>query len=179
VLIDADNAQPAVIGELLAEVASYGTATVKRAYGDWSPPQLGRWKDVLHVHAIQPVQQFSYTSGKNATDSALIIQRLHAAGHSPAGGGPGCFWLRGAQDAQAVRGRLRLIHLYSDLAVQREPSAPAGRRSCRRPRVRWCQRSRPAQGARCRQSQQFKCGPEGGNHRSESGGRLGVAEPGG
>jgi uncharacterized LabA/DUF88 family protein len=76
VLIDADNAQPGVIAELLAEVASYGTATVKRAYGDWTTPQLGRWKDVLHVHAIQPVQQFSYTSGKNATDSALIIDAM-------------------------------------------------------------------------------------------------------
>jgi hypothetical protein len=75
-LIDADNAQPGVVGELLAEVASYGTATVKRAYGDWTTPQLGRWKDVLHVHAIQPVQQFSYTSGKNATDSALIIDAM-------------------------------------------------------------------------------------------------------
>jgi hypothetical protein len=76
VLIDADNAQPGVIAELLAEIASYGTATVKRAYGDWTTPQLGRWKDVLHVHAIQPVQQFSYTSGKNATDSALIIDAM-------------------------------------------------------------------------------------------------------
>jgi hypothetical protein len=76
VLIDADNAQPGVGGELLTEVASYGTATVKRAYGDWTTPQLGRWKDVLHVHAIQPVQQFSYTSGKNATDSALIIDAM-------------------------------------------------------------------------------------------------------
>jgi hypothetical protein len=76
VLIDADNAQPGVVGELLAEVASYGTATVKRAYSDWTTPQLGRWKDVLHVHAIQPVQQFSYTSGKNATDSALIIDAM-------------------------------------------------------------------------------------------------------
>jgi hypothetical protein len=75
-LIDADNAQPGVVGELLAEVASYGTATVKRAYSDWTTPQLGRWKDVLHVHAIQPVQQFSYTSGKNATDSALIIDAM-------------------------------------------------------------------------------------------------------
>jgi hypothetical protein len=76
VLIDADNAQPKVIGELLAEVARYGAATVKRAYGDWTTPQLGRWKDVLHVHAIQPVQQFSYTNGKNATDSALIIDAM-------------------------------------------------------------------------------------------------------
>jgi hypothetical protein len=76
VLIDADNAQPAVIAELLGEVASYGTATVKRAYGDWTTPQLGRWKEVLHVHAIQPLQQFSYTTGKNATDSALIIDAM-------------------------------------------------------------------------------------------------------
>ena len=76
VLIDADNAQPGVVGALLTEVASYGTATVKRAYGDWTTPQLGRWKEVLHVHAIQPVQQFSYTSGKNATDSALIIDAM-------------------------------------------------------------------------------------------------------
>ncbi len=76
VLIDADNAQPGVVGALLTEAASYGTATVKRAYGDWTTPQLGRWKEVLHVHAIQPVQQFSYTSGKNATDSALIIDAM-------------------------------------------------------------------------------------------------------
>jgi uncharacterized LabA/DUF88 family protein len=76
VLIDADNAQAVVIRELLAEVAQYGTATVKRAYGDWTTPQLGIWKEVLHVHAIQPVQQFCYTTGKNATDSALIIDAM-------------------------------------------------------------------------------------------------------
>jgi hypothetical protein len=76
VLIDADNAQASVISDLLAEVAQYGTATVKRAYGDWTTPQLASWKEVLHVHAIQPVQQFSYTSGKNATDSALIIDAM-------------------------------------------------------------------------------------------------------
>ena len=62
VLIDADNAQASVIAELLAEVAQYGTATVKRAYGDWKTPNLAGWKDVLHVHAIQPVQQFRYTA---------------------------------------------------------------------------------------------------------------------
>lgn len=76
VLIDSDNAQAAVISDLLAEVAQVGTATVKRAYGDWTTPQLGSWKDVLNVHAIVPVQQFSYTSGKNATDSALIIDAM-------------------------------------------------------------------------------------------------------
>jgi len=76
VLIDADNAQATVIAELLAEVARYGTATVKRAYGDWTTPNLSGWKDVLHIHAIQPIQQFRYTTGKNATDSALIIEAM-------------------------------------------------------------------------------------------------------
>lgn len=76
VLVDADNAQASVIAELLTEVASYGTATVKRAYGDWTTPNLAGWKDVLHVHAIQPIQQFRYTTGKNATDSALIIEAM-------------------------------------------------------------------------------------------------------
>jgi uncharacterized LabA/DUF88 family protein len=76
VLIDADNAQASVIQELLAEVSRYGTATIKRAYGDWTTTNLKGWKDVLHKMAIQPVQQFSYTSGKNATDSALIIDAM-------------------------------------------------------------------------------------------------------
>jgi hypothetical protein len=76
VLIDADNAQASVIQELLAEVSRYGTATIKRAYGNWTTPQLGGWKDVLHTFAIQPIQQFNYTTGKNATDSALIIDAM-------------------------------------------------------------------------------------------------------
>jgi uncharacterized LabA/DUF88 family protein len=76
VLIDADNAQPAVIEGLLAEIAKYGTATVKRIYGDWTGPQLKGWKEVLLTHAIQPIQQFRYTTGKNATDSALIIDAM-------------------------------------------------------------------------------------------------------
>lgn len=76
VLIDADNAQPAVVEGLLAEIAKYGTATVKRIYGDWTGPQLRGWKEVLLTHAIQPIQQFRYTTGKNATDSALIIDAM-------------------------------------------------------------------------------------------------------
>ena len=76
VLIDADNAQASVIQELLAEVSRYGTATIKRAYGDWTTQNLRSWKDVLHTMAIQPIQQFSYTSGKNATDSALIFDAM-------------------------------------------------------------------------------------------------------
>ena len=76
VLIDADNAQASVIHELLAEVSRYGTASVKRAYGDWTTTSLKRWKNVLHEMAIQPIQQFSYTTGKNSTDSALIIDAM-------------------------------------------------------------------------------------------------------
>lgn len=76
VLIDADNAQASPIHELLEEVSRYGTASVKRAYGDWSTPQLRKWRDELHTYAIKPIQQFAYTTGKNATDSALIIDAM-------------------------------------------------------------------------------------------------------
>ena len=76
VLIDADNAQPSMSGPLLAEVAKYGTACVKRAYGDWTGTGLRGWKDELLKHAIQPIQQFAYTLGKNATDMAMIIDAM-------------------------------------------------------------------------------------------------------
>ena len=76
VLIDADNAQASVVHELLAEVSRYGTASVKRAYGDWTTTNLKSWKEVLHKMAIQPMQQFSYTKGKNSTDSSLIIDAM-------------------------------------------------------------------------------------------------------
>jgi uncharacterized LabA/DUF88 family protein len=76
VLIDADNAQAALADALLAEIATYGVASVKRVYGDWTLPNLRGWKDVLTQHAIQPVQQFRYTVGKNATDSAMIIDAM-------------------------------------------------------------------------------------------------------
>ncbi|MCW8918619.1 MAG: NYN domain-containing protein [Gammaproteobacteria bacterium] len=76
VLIDADNAQASVCAELLAEISKLGVASVKRAYGDWTTTNLKGWKAHLHKHAIQPVQQFSYTQGKNATDSSLIIDAM-------------------------------------------------------------------------------------------------------
>lgn len=76
VLVDADNASAAVIAAVLAEVATYGTASVKRIYGDWTKPNLGAWKEQLLKHSIQPIQQFSYTTGKNATDSAMIIDAM-------------------------------------------------------------------------------------------------------
>ena len=76
VLIDADNAQASVVAELLAEVAKFGVASIKRAYGDWTTPNLKQWKEHLNSHAIQPIQQFSYTQGKNATDASLIIDAM-------------------------------------------------------------------------------------------------------
>lgn len=76
VLIDADNAQPSITEGLLSEVAKYGLASVKRIYGDWTTPSLTGWKSVLLEHSIQPVQQFRYTVGKNATDSAMIIDAM-------------------------------------------------------------------------------------------------------
>jgi hypothetical protein len=76
VLIDADNAQAAVIEGLLAEIARFGEATVKRIYGDFTAPTSSSWKKVLQQYAIKPVQQFAYTTGKNATDSTLIIDAM-------------------------------------------------------------------------------------------------------
>jgi hypothetical protein len=76
VLIDADNASAAVIGDILSEVASLGTASVKRVYGDFTTSSLHSWRTVLLEHAIQPVQQFRNTVGKNASDSALIIDAM-------------------------------------------------------------------------------------------------------
>jgi len=76
VLIDADNAQPSVIEGLLAEVARFGVASVKRIYGDFTSTRMTQWKAALLRHSISPVQQFAYTSGKNATDSSLIIDAM-------------------------------------------------------------------------------------------------------
>lgn len=76
VLIDADNAWASLVEPLLKEIAKYGSANVKRIYGDWTSPHLNTWKDKLNKFAIQPIQQFTYTSGKNSTDSALIIDAM-------------------------------------------------------------------------------------------------------
>ncbi|MFC3608031.1 NYN domain-containing protein [Stutzerimonas tarimensis] len=76
VLIDADNAPASIVEGLFEEIAKYGVASVKRIYGDWTGPQLGSWKKVLLDHSIQPIQQFAYTRGKNATDSSLIIDAM-------------------------------------------------------------------------------------------------------
>ena len=76
VLIDADNAPRSAIGDVMAEVAVYGTPTIKRIYGDWTTPNLASWKPLLLENAITPVQQYGYTTGKNSTDSAMIIDAM-------------------------------------------------------------------------------------------------------
>jgi uncharacterized LabA/DUF88 family protein len=76
VLIDADNVPPSRIKAMLEEIAKYGTPTFKRIYGDWTSPTKSSWKSVLLPYAITPIQQYSYTTGKNASDSALIIDAM-------------------------------------------------------------------------------------------------------
>lgn len=76
VLIDGDNAQASLLPQILAEVSKVGLITVKRIYGDWTTTNMNSWKPSLHKHAIQPMQQFRYTIGKNATDSAMIIDAM-------------------------------------------------------------------------------------------------------
>ncbi len=76
VLIDGDNIPSKKVKEMLEEIAKYGNATIKRIYGDWTKPNLAGWKSVLLANAITPIQQYSYTVGKNATDSAMIIDAM-------------------------------------------------------------------------------------------------------
>ncbi len=75
-LIDGDNAEPSLFGEMIAEAGKYGLVTIRRIYGDWTTTNMKSWKEILNVHAIQPMQQFRYTTGKNATDSAMIIDAM-------------------------------------------------------------------------------------------------------
>ena len=76
ILIDGDNAQATLIEQILVEAGKYGSATIRRVYGDWTTPNMNSWKDTLNIHAFQPIQQFRYTVGKNATDSAMIIDAM-------------------------------------------------------------------------------------------------------
>jgi hypothetical protein len=76
VLIDGDNIPSGHVKEMMEEIAKYGNPTVKRIYGDWTKPQLSKWKNILLTNAITPIQQYGYTTGKNATDSAMIIDAM-------------------------------------------------------------------------------------------------------
>ena len=122
VLIDADNASRTAMKDVMAEVAVYGTPTIKRIYGDWTSPNMSTWKSILLETAITPIQQYSYTTGKNATDSAMIIDAMdilysgncdgfvlvssdsdfHPAGHPPAGGGDEGVRHGGKENPQAL-----------------------------------------------------------------------------
>ena len=76
VLIDGDNIPSAYVKEMMEEIAKYGNPTIKRIYGDWTNPHLAKWKSVLLENAVTPIQQYGYTQGKNATDSAMIIDAM-------------------------------------------------------------------------------------------------------
>ena len=76
VLIDGDNIPSAHVKEMMEEIAKYGNPTIKRIYGDWTSPHLSKWKNLLLENAITPIQQYAYTTGKNATDSAMIIDAM-------------------------------------------------------------------------------------------------------
>ena len=76
VLIDGDNIPSAHVTEMMEEIAKYGNPTIKRIYGDWTNPHLSKWKNLLLQNAITPIQQYAYTTGKNATDSAMIIDAM-------------------------------------------------------------------------------------------------------
>lgn len=76
VLIDGDNAQAKLIKEILEEVSKYGKATIRRIYGDWTTTQMNSWKELINQYSINPIQKFSYTTGKNSTDSAMIIDAM-------------------------------------------------------------------------------------------------------
>ncbi len=76
VLIDGDNIPSAHVKEMMEEIAKYGNPTIKRIYGDWTRPGLSKWKNLLLENAITPIQQYGYTTGKNATDSAMIIDAM-------------------------------------------------------------------------------------------------------
>lgn len=76
VLIDGDNAQAKLIKELLEEVSKYGKATIRRIYGDWTVTHMNSWKELINKYSISPIQKFSYTTGKNSTDSSLIIDAM-------------------------------------------------------------------------------------------------------
>lgn len=76
VLIDGDNAQPKLMKEIIEEVSTYGKATIRRIYGDWTSQQMNGWKTIINQHSISPIQKFSYTTGKNSTDGSLIIDAM-------------------------------------------------------------------------------------------------------
>ena len=131
VLIDADNAPRTALREIMAEVAVYGSATIKRIYGDWTAPNMGSWKPLLLEHAITPFQQYSYTTGKNATDSAMIIDAMDILYSGNCGG---FVLVSSDSDFTRLASRLRevacdkFVYIESLKAAEKAQSpAPAGK----------------------------------------------------
>ena len=125
-LIDADNAQAKAIDAILTEAARYGDVTSRRCYGDWTNPQSKSWKEILNKHAIQPMQQFAYTVGKNATNSALIIDamNLHYTGKFD-----GFFLVSSDSDFTKLATRLREAGLEV-IGIGRRSTPEAFRAAC-------------------------------------------------
>lgn len=129
VLIDADNAQAALIAEILQEITRHGEIVIKRIYGDFTSPTMSSWRKLLNEHAIKPIQQFAYTSGKNATDSSLIIDAmdlLHTAPYLD-----GFCILSSDSDFTSIATRLREAGKYV-LGIGRPQTPIAFRNACHR-----------------------------------------------
>ena len=183
-LIDSDNTTASLTTELLEEIAKYGTPTVKRAYGDWTTQQLVGWKEQLLRHAIQPMQQFAYTRGKNSTDSALIIDAMDLLYAGNLEGfvivssdsdftrlatrlresGMTVYGLGRAQDARCLRRGLRPVHLPRPAEPRRRPRQH-GRHPMTRNRPRLPE---PASGS-CRRRSAARPRTTGGRTSARSG----------
>lgn len=126
VLIDGDNAQPSLLDEILAEISKYGRTTIRRIYGDWTSPNMNGWKDVLQENAIQPIQQFRHTVGKNATDSAMIIDAMDVL-HS--GVADGFCVVSSDSDYTRLATRIREKGLFV-MGIGRQATAKSFRNAC-------------------------------------------------
>jgi hypothetical protein len=126
VLIDGDNAQPLLLDEILAEISKYGRTTIRRIYGDWTTPNMNGWKEVLQENAIQPIQQFRHTTGKNATDSAMIIEAMDIL-HS--GVADGFCVVSSDSDYTRLATRIREKGLFV-MGIGRQATAKAFRNAC-------------------------------------------------
>lgn len=126
VLIDGDNAQPSLLDEILAEISKYGRTTIRRIYGDWTTPNMNGWKDVLQENAIQPSQQFRHTVGKNATDSAMIIEAMDIL-HS--GVADGFCVVSSDSDYTRLATRIREQGLFV-MGIGRQATAKSFRNAC-------------------------------------------------
>lgn len=125
-LIDGDNAQASLLPEMLTEVSKYGTAIIRRIYGDWTEPQMKSWKEVLNTYSIQPIQQFRYTTGKNATDIALIIDAMDVLYTSDVNGF--CI-VSSDSDYTRLATRIRENNLFV-LGIGRDSTPPAFVNAC-------------------------------------------------